>query len=332
MDLLHNWVMTRLIATFFTFGLFAVSEVALAAAPSTDSYPTKPVRIIVPLTPGGGVDTLARIVGQHYNSVWGQPFIVDNRPGAGGNIGLETVAKAVPDGYTLLVSSSGVVTNAAVRQTVYDPVRDFRAISKLSANPYILLVTPALPVSSVRDLVALAKSKPGQVTYASSGLGGILHLTAELFCVMTGTQMTHVPYKGVAEAYPSVVSGLVNWVVGSPISALPLIRAGRLKGIAVTGATRNKALPDLPTIAESGVPGYDVTTWFGLFAPAGLPPAIAAKLQAEAKNAIRSPEVVRRLETEGTDAVANSPEEFAREVAAEYEKWRGLVKRAGIKL
>jgi tripartite-type tricarboxylate transporter receptor subunit TctC len=312
--------------------LAAVPAVARSASPPTDSYPSKPVRIIVPLTPGGGVDTLARLVGQHYNTVWGQPFIVDNRPGAGGNIGLETVAKAVPDGYTLLVSSSGVVTNAAVRESGYDPVRDFRAISKLSSNPYILVVTGTLPVSSVRELVALAKSKPGQVTYASSGTGGILHLTAELLCVLTGTKMTHVPYKGVAEAYPAVASGLVNWVMGSPISALPLMRTGRMKGIAVTSAARSKTFPDLPTVAESGVPGYEVTAWFGLFAPARLPPAIVVKLNAEAKNAMRNPEVVRRLEAEGTDAVGNSPEEFVREVADEYEKWRGLVKKAGLKL
>jgi tripartite-type tricarboxylate transporter receptor subunit TctC len=306
--------------------------VSFAANAWAQPYPSRPVRIIVPVPAGGGVDSLARLVGQHYNAVWGQPFIVDNRPGAGGNIGLETAARALPDGYTLLVSSSGVVTNAAIRDAGYDPVRDFRAISKLSANPYILLTTTSLPVSSVQDLIALAKSKPGQLNYASSGTGGILHLSAELLCALAGAQMTHVPYKGVADAYPAVVSGQVKWILGSPISALPLVRAGRLKGIAVSSATRSKTLPELPTIAESGVPGYDVTAWFGLFAPARVPPAIIARLHGEAKNAIRNPEVVRRLEAEGTDAVGNSPEEFATEVAREFEKWQGLVRRAGLKL
>lgn len=312
--------------------ILAIVFAMMLAADAWAQYPARPVRIIVPVPAGGGVDSLARLVGQHYNAVWGQPFIVDNRPGAGGSIGLETAARALPDGYTLLVSSSGLVTNAAIRDAGYDPVRDFRAISKLSANPYILLTTTSLPVSSVQDLIALAKAKPGQLTYASSGTGGILHLSAELLCALTGAQMTHVPYKGVADAYPAVVSGQVNWILGSPISALPLMRAGRMKGIAVTSATRSKTLPELPTIAESGVPGYDVTAWFGLFAPARVPPAIIARLHAEAKNAIRNPEVVRRLEAESTDAVGNSPEEFAAEVAREFEKWRGLVRRAGLKL
>jgi len=290
------------------------------------------VRIIVPLTAGGAVDLLARIVGQHYNAVWGQPFIVDNRPGAGGNIGYETVARAQPDGYTLLVSANGILTNAAVRETGYDPVRDFRAISKLTANPYILVTTPNFPVASVRDLIALAKAKPAQVTYGSSGIGSNPHLSAELFCFLAGVQMTHIPYKGLSEAYPAVVSGTVNWVFGTPISAMPLIRAGRFKGIAVTGTVRSKTLPELPTIAEGGVPGYDATTWFGLFAPARVPTDIVDRLQAEARKVISSPEVARRLEADGVDAVANTPQEFAVEVAREYESWRGLVKKAGIKL
>ena len=303
-----------------------------AAAVCAQPYPSRPVRIIVPVPAGGGVDTLARMVGPHYNATWGPPFIVDNRPGAGGSIGLETAARAVADGYTLLVSSSGAVTNAVVREARYDPVRDFRAISKLSSNPYILLTTPSLPAASVKELVALARANPGQLTYASSGAGSILHLSAELLCVLTGAQMTHVPYKGVADAYPAVVSGQVNWVLGSPISALPLMRAGRLKGLAVTSNTRSRTLPELPTIAEAGVPGYEVTAWFGLFAPARLPPAIVSRLHAEAKNALRNPEVVRRLEAEGTDAVANSPEEFAADVAREFEKWQGLVRKTGLKL
>lgn len=306
---------------------------ATAAMPAAaQQYPVRPVRVIVPLTPGGGVDTLARIISDHFSQTLGQRFIVDNRPGAGGSIGVETVAKAAPDGHTLLVSSSSLVTNAAIQSVRYDPVRDFQPVTKLTTNPYIIVTTPSLPVASVKELVALARSRPGTVTYASSGSGGILHLGAELLCALSGVQMTHVPYKGVAEGYPAVVSGQVNWILGSPISALPLVKAGRLKGIAVTSAARNKALPDLPTIAESGVPGYEVDAWFGLFAPARVPALIIEKLHAEAVKAVRAPEIERRMEAEATDVVGNTPREFSAQVRAEYEKWRSLVTKAGLKI
>jgi len=300
------------------------------AGAAAQPYPLRPVRVIVPLTPGGGVDTLARIISDHFSQTLGQRFIVDNRPGAGGSIGVETVAKAAPDGHTLLVSSSSLVTNAAIQSVRYDPVRDFQPVTKLTTNPYIIVTTPSLPVASVKELVALARSRT--VTYASSGTGGILHLGAELLCALSGVQMTHVPYKGVAEGYPAVVSGQVNWILGSPISALPLVKAGRLKGIAVTSAVRNKALPDLPTIAESGVPGYEVDAWFGLFAPARVPAPIIEKLHAEAVKALRAPEVVRRMEAEATDVVGNAPREFSAQVGAEYEKWRSLVIKVGLKI
>lgn len=304
---------------------------ATAAMPAAaQQYPVRPVRVIVPLTPGGGVDTLARIISDHFSQTLGQRFIVDNRPGAGGSIGVETVAKAAPDGHTLLVSSSSLVTNAAIQSVRYDPVRDFQPVTKLTTNPYIIVTTPSLPVASVKELVALARSRT--LTYASSGTGGILHLGAELLCALSGVQMTHVPYKGVAEGYPAVVSGQVNWILGSPISALPLVKAGRLKGIAVTSAARNKALPDLPTIAESGVPGYEVDAWFGLFAPARVPAPIIEKLHAEAVKAVRAPEIERRMEAEATDVVGNTPREFSAQVRAEYEKWRSLVTKAGLKI
>jgi len=288
--------------------------------------------MVVPLTPGGGVDILARIVADHYSQVLGQRFIVDNRPGAGGSIGVETVAKAAPDGHTLLVSSSSMVTNAAIQTVRYDPIRDFQPVTKLTSNAYILLTTTSLPVSSVKELVALARSQPGNVTYASSGTGGVLHLGAELLCALAGVRMNHVPYKGVADAYPAVISGQVNWVLGNPISALPLIRAGRVKGIAVSGAARMKVLPELPTIAESGVPGYTVDAWFGLFAPARVPPRIVEKLYVEASRAVRAPELERRMQAEGADVVGNPPQEFAAQVRAEYEKWRSLVAKAGLKV
>jgi tripartite-type tricarboxylate transporter receptor subunit TctC len=298
---------------------------------SGQAYPNRPVRIIVNVTAGGGVDNVARIVAQHYSATWGPPFVVDNRTGAGGSIGVELVAKAAPDGYTLLVCSSGVVTNAAIRPQGYDPVRDLHAITVLTAAPYLLVTTPALPVASVKELVALAKSKPGAISFASSGTGSIIQMGAQLLVALSGTQMLEVPYKGVADAYPAVVSGDVNWMLGFPISALPLVKAGRLKAIAVTSETRSKLLPEMPTVAESGIKGYDVRGWFGMFAPARVPPDVVAKLYPEAKRAMEAPEVVRRMTLEGAEVVANSPQEFAAELKAEYAKWRELVKRPGMK-
>ncbi|MDH4151118.1 MAG: tripartite tricarboxylate transporter substrate binding protein [Betaproteobacteria bacterium] len=295
------------------------------------SYPERPVRIVVPVSAGGGVDSLARIVAQHYNAVWGQPFIVDNRPGAGGSIGAEIAARAAPDGYTLMVSSSSYITNAAIREVRYDPIRDFQPITKLTTNPYIIVVTPSLPVKSVNDLVALARAKPDTITYASSGTGGILHMGAELLTALTNTKMTHVPYKGVADGYPAVMSGTVNWMLGSPISAQPQMKAGRLRGIAVTGEKRIKALPDLPAIAES-VPGYEVSAWFGLFAPAHLPAPILEALYKEAAKAVNEPQLAARMEAGGTETVGNPPREFTQQTKNEYDKWRNLVKKAGLKL
>lgn len=296
----------------------------------TQNYPSKPVRVIVNVSAGGGVDAVARIAGQHMSALWGYPFVVDNRTGAGGSIGVELTAKAAPDGYTLLVCSSGVVTNAAIRPQGYDPIRDLQPVSKLTSNPYIVLLTPSLPANNIKELIALAKAKANGVSYASAGIGSIVHMGAELLATSAGTQMVHVPYKGVAEAYPAVASGLVNWMIGSPISALPFMRTGRLKGIAVTSGVRSKMLPDLPTVAESGIPGYDVVAWYGMFAPAKTPIAIVSKLQTEAKRSLQTPEVAKRMEIEATDTVGNTPQEFAAEVKAEYEKWRSVVKKAGI--
>jgi len=309
--------------------------------PNAQPYPTRPVRVIVNVTAGGGVDNVARICAQHYSGVWHQPFVVDNRTGAGGSIGVELVAKAAPDGYTLLVASSGIVTNAAIRPpgsgseagplVSYDPVRDLQPITALTTAPYLMLVNPSLPVSNVKELVSLAKAKPETVSYASAGQGSILHLSAELLALLSGTRMLHVPFKGVADAYPAVVSGDVNWMLGFPTSAFPLVKAGRLKAIAVTSARRSKLMSDLPTVAESGVPGYEVQAWFGMFAPARLPADIVARLNAEARRAMQSPEVVRRMTAEGAEVLVNAPDEFGGEVRAEYAKWRDVVKRSGIK-
>ena len=308
-----------------------IALLCATALANAQAYPQRPVRIIVNVTAGGGVDALARIAAQHYTQVWGQPFVVDNRTGGGGSIGVEIVAKAAPDGYTLLVTSSSVVTNAAIRPQGYDPVRDLQPITRLTSNPYLIVVTPSLPAATMKELIALAKTKPGGLSFASAGTGSIVHMGAELVSVLAGVPMTHVPYKGVADAYPNVASGQVDWMLGSPISVLPFIKGGRLRGIAVTSATRSKALPELPTVAQSGVPGYDVVAWFGMFGPAGVSKQIIAKLSAEAKRALQTPEVARRMEIEGTDIVANSPQDFAVEVKAEFEKWREVVRKTGMK-
>ena len=296
------------------------------------TYPQRPVRVVVNVSAGGGVDSIARVIAQHYASVWGQPVVVDNRTGGGGSIGVETVTKAAPDGHTLLVSSSSVVTNAAVQPQGYDPVRDLKPITRLTSSPYIVAVTATLPVASVKELLALGRGKPDRVSFASAGAGSITHMGAELLTQMAGVPMLHVPYKGVADAYPAVASGQVDWVIGNPVSVLAIIKAGRLKGIAVTSATCIAALPQIPTVAESGVPGYEVVGWYGMFAPVNVAPAIIAKLNAEARNKLQSPEIARRMEVEVSEAVGNSPQQFAAEVKAEFEKWQELVRKRGIKL
>lgn len=303
---------------------------AAQAQTPTAAWPQRPVRVIVNVSAGGGVDIVARIAAQHMSGVFGQTFVVDNRTGAGGMIGSELAAKATPDGYTLLVSSNTAITTAAIRPQGYDPVRDFQAVSKLTSNPYIICVTPSLPVANIGELIALAKTKAGGLSYGSAGTGSILHMASALLVAMANVPMVHVPYKGVAEVYPAVVSGQVNWVIGSPISALPFIKAGRLKGIAVTSATRARTTPELPTVSESGVPGYEVIAWYGMFAPAGTPAPLVNKLQTESRRALQTPDVARRMEAEGTDVVGSTPQQFAADVKAEFAKWRDLARRTGL--
>jgi tripartite-type tricarboxylate transporter receptor subunit TctC len=289
------------------------------------------VRVVVNVTAGGGVDITARVVAQHYYSVFNQTFVVDNRTGAGGGIGIELVAKSAPDGYTLLVTSNGIVTNAAYRAVQYDPIRDFQPVSNLTATPYIVVVTPSLPVASIKDLIALARLKPGAVSFANAGLGSITHLGSALLPSLSGTTMLSVPYKGVADAYPAVISGDVNWMLGAAISALPLVRAGHLRALAITSPRRNKAVPDIPTVAESGLPGYEVAGWFGLFAPAGTPMVLVEKLSAEAKRGLQRPEFARRAEAQATEILGSSPQDLARVVKSEVALWRKVVRESGIK-
>lgn len=294
-------------------------------------YPERPIRIIVNVSAGGGVDTTARVVAQHLSSVFKQPVVVDNRTGAGGSIGIELVAKASPGGYTLLICSSGIVTNAAFRPENYDPVRDLQPVSNLVSMPYILVTTPSLEVNSVQDLVAMAKAKPGTLRYATSGVGGIIHLGSELFEMLSSTTMVSVPYKGSADAYPAVANGDVHWMIGASISALPLVNAGRLRALAVTSAQRSKALPELPTVAESGVPGFEVVGWFAMFAPRGTPMPIVDKLSNEARRGLQQSTFARTAQAQGNEVVGSSPSELARLVKAELETWRKVVSNAGLR-
>ena len=319
------FVLLRYVATLFAM-LLASSLCAVA-----QRYPQRPVRIVVNVTAGGGVDTTARVIAQHLNAVFKQPFVVDNRTGAGGSIGIELVAKSAPDGYTLLICSSGIVTNAAFRPQDYDPVRDLQAVSNLRVSLYLVVATPSLAVKSIRDLIALARAKPGAVSYATTGVGSITHLGSELLAMLSGTKMLSVPYKGVADGYPAVVNGDVNWILGSTVSALPLVKAGRLRALAVTTAQRSKALPDLPTVAESGVPGYEFAGWVAMFAPAGTPMALVGNLSAEARRGLQDPEFVRRVEAEGSEILGSSPQELARTVKTELQTWRDVVRSGGIK-
>lgn len=307
----------------------AVVLVSMAGPAAAQSYPERPVRIVVNVTAGGGVDATARVIAQHLNSLYKQPVIVENRTGAGGSIGIELVAKATPDGYTLLVCSSGIITNAAYRPQGYDPVRDFQPVSILTSAPYIVVATPSLPAKSIVELVAMARKKPDAVSYASSGTGGVTHLAAELLAMLTETKMLHVPYKGVIDAYPAVAAGEANWMVGASISALPLVRAGRLRALAVTTAKRNRVLPDLPTVAES-VPGYEFAGWFGMFAPAGTPMKLAQKLSAEAKRGMQNPAFLSHAELDGTEVVGSSPAELSALVKNEVATWHRVVVKAGI--
>ena len=308
---------------------FAIAVLSIACA-HAQVYPQRPIRIVVNVTAGGGVDTTARVVAQHLNTVFKQPFIVDNRTGAGGTIGIEIVAKAPADGHTLLVCSSGIVTNAAFRPQGYDPIRDFHPVANLTSTPYLVVVGPALPVRSIKELIALAKAKPGAISYATSGAGSITHFGAALLPMLSGTHMLNVPYKGVADAYPAVASGDVNWMIGATLSALPLVKAGRLRAIAITTAQRSKALPDVPAVAET-LPGYEVVGWFAMFAPARTPPAIVEMLSAETRRGLHKPEFAAIAEAQGAEIVGSTPAVLGRLVASEMALWQKVVKTAGIK-
>jgi tripartite-type tricarboxylate transporter receptor subunit TctC len=318
--------------------LRAMASVAIATfaslACAQTAYPSKPVRLVVPFPAGGTTDILARAVAQRLTETTGQSFVVDNRAGAGGNIGADQVAKAPPDGYTLLMGTVGThAINASLYAKMpYDHVRDFAPIILVAGVPNVLVVNPALPVNSVQELIAYGKANPGKLNFASSGNGTSIHLSAELFKTMTGVQMAHVPYKGSAPALVDLAGGQVQLMFDNLPSALALIKAGKLKALAVTSLQRSTVLPDVPTLAESGLPGFEASSWFGLLAPAGTPKDILAKISGEVAKWLATPEAKEKLAAQGAIPAGLPSDEFARHIATETVKWQKVVKDSGAKI
>lgn len=294
-------------------------------------YPNRPVRIVVPFPPGGATDVVTRIVAQKISEQFARQVVVDNRGGAGGIVGVEVVARAAPDGYTLVMGTSGThAINASLYPKLsYDPVRDFASITRAALLPSMIVVHPSVPARNVRELIAVAKKNPGQLTYASSG--SAQYLTGALFTSMAKIDMVHVPYKGGGQALPAQLSGEVALSFSTVVSALPHATSGRLRGLAVTGATRTPAAPDFPTVAESGLPGYEAVSWYGLLAPAGTPREIVARLNAETVRALKLPDVRQLMLAQGAEPVSESPEQFAAVIRSDIVKWGEVVKRSGAK-
>jgi tripartite-type tricarboxylate transporter receptor subunit TctC len=314
----------------FLFGLFA----AMPLLATGQSYPSKPIRLVVPFPAGGTTDLLARAMAQKLSEALGQQVVVDNRPGAGGNIGSDIVAKSAPDGYTLLMGTVGThaINVSLYAKMPYDAVKDFVPIVLVAGVPNVLVVHPALPVKTVADLIKLAKDQPGSINFASSGNGTSIHLSGELFKSLTGVQMAHIPYKGSAPALTDLIGGQVQIMFDNLPSALPHIKAAKLRAIAVTSTKRAPALPDLPTIAESGVPGFEASSWFGMLAPAGTPREIVLRINAEVNKALQAGDMKEKLLAQGAEAVGNSPEFFVEYIRSETTKWAKVVKDSGAKV
>jgi len=305
---------------------------ALAHLPShAQNYPSRPVRVLVPLAAGGGMDTVTRGLAQKLGDVFGQSFVVDNRPGAGSQISLEILAAAAPDGHTLMMLSATTVVHPILYKSRFDIVRDFTPVSQVSAQGYVLVVHPSVPAKSAMELVQYLRAYPGKLNYGSSGVGSPIHMSGELFQIATGTRMIHIPFKGMGAAYSDLIGGHVQLSFPTIISSIPHINAGRLRALAVTTPSRVAALPDIPTLAEAGVPGVVVINWYGLIAPAGTPKTVIDQLAAETAKAMQSPDMVKRLIAEGSTAVGSSPQEFAAHIRAEHELWAGVIKQAGIR-
>ncbi len=315
------------------FRIAAVCALLMAGAAIAQTYPTKTIRYIVPWPPGGGADVLSRIVSPKLAEDLGQQVVIDNRGGAAGNIGAEMAAKSPPDGYTILFAYAGT---HAINPSIYSKMpfkeSDFAPIIWMAQVPQVLVVHPSLPVKTVKDVIALAKAKPDQLTYGSSGSGAMNHLTGALFTMMTNTKIVHIPYKGGGPAAIALLSGEISMIFGEPASVVQQVKAGKLRAIAVTSPKHALALPDLPTVAEAGVPGYEVTSWNGILAPAGTPPDIVRRLNTDLNKIIAAPDMRQRMIDNGFEPVGGAPEKFGDKIRAEIAKWAPVVKAAGVKV
>jgi tripartite-type tricarboxylate transporter receptor subunit TctC len=311
-----------------TAAALAVFSLASLAQP----YPTRPVRILVASSPGSAADIVSRIVTQRLPEALGQQVVIDNRAGAGGNIGAEIAARSAPDGYTLFMASPAHAINASLQaKQTYDLVRDFAPVSLLTTGAYVVVVNPRVPVKSIKELIAYAKAQPGKLNYASAGTGNATHLAGELFRILTGVNIVHVPYKGSGPAITELLGGQVELMFGNLTAVLPDVQSGKLRALAVTGPKRSAATPSLPTVAEAGVPGYEVTSWFGVLVPARTPGDIVKKLNSDFVRVVRTNEVKDRLATQGAEPVGSTPDEFAAHIRAELARWGKVIKAAGIK-
>ena len=314
---------------FYAFaGVAAIYTVAHAA----DNYPSRPIRIIVPSPPGGGNDIMARIGAQRLSEAWSRPVIVDNRPGAGGAIAFELVARAEPDGYTLLLGSTNLTVLPDITTVAYDPIKSFSPISLMTTSMNILLVHPGVAAESTKELIALAKARPGQLLFASSSVATSSHLAAELFCLQAGVKMVHVPYKGAGPAITELMGGQVHMLFANPAASIAHVKSGKLRALAVSGDKRSVIMPEVPTVAEAAIPGFEASTWWGILAPARTPDALIAKLNAELARSLTQSDALNRIAALGADVVGGPPQKLADHLRAEIPKWGRVVRAANIKL
>ena len=312
-------------------GLLGLSLAVLAPQAWAQPYPAKPVRILVPFAPGGGSDFIARFMAQRLTDALGKQFIVENRPGAGGVLGIEAGIKSPPDGYTLTLIASSYTVNPSIYKLKFDPVGDMTPIIQMSQGPLVVVVRPSLPVKTTKELIALAKARPGAINFASSGQGSVIHLATELFDSMAGIRMNHIPYKGTGPALTDTIGGQTDVFFSSTATAMAQVQAGKLRALAVTTAKRIPALPEVPTLAESGVPGYDVTLWHGLIGPRGLPRPIVERINGTVTHALKLKETAEQLQNDGVAPAGGTPEQFLAQIKKEIEIWRKVAADAQVK-
>jgi len=313
-------------------GLLAALALAAATPAHSQQFPTKPIRIIAPFAPGGGTDFIARQVADRLTQKLGQPVLVDNKPGAGGNLGAELAIKSPPDGYTLLLIAGSYTVNASLYKLPYDSGSDISPIIQLSQGPFVVVVPPSVKANKLKEFIALAKAEPGKLSYASAGAGSITHLATELFLDMAKIKVVHIPYKGTGPAQTDTIAGTTQLLFGSVATTLPFVKQGRLRALAVTTPKRISAAPEVPTVAEAGVPGYDVVLWHGLIAPKGVPKAIVDKLNKAANDVVKAKEMEEKLAGEGVTPAGGTSEGFGKLIKADIARWATVVKQANVKI